>query len=805
MPAPANNDELLDLVRKSGVLDDKRLDGYLARMAGPNAIPPEPSKFAGLMVRDGLLTHFQAEQFLQGKWRRFTIGRYKVLERLGAGGMGSVYLCEHKLMRRRVAVKVLPTAKADDPASLERFYREARAVAALDHPNIVRAYDIDQDEKLHFLVMEFVDGANFQEIIKRTGPMDVLRAAHYIRQAALGIQHAHETAGLVHRDIKPGNILVDRNGIVKILDMGLARFFHDQDDILTKKYDENVLGTADYLAPEQALDSHAVDIRADIYSLGATFYFILTGRPPFAEGTVAQKLIWHQTRQPKPVRSIRADVPEELAAVLDKAMAKDPGGRYQTPNEMAEALAPWTKTPIPPPPEEEMPQLSPAALSDPSLRPPSTDPPSGLRKQWQVANGQPSTPTAVPRPASSAAAPPVAPSAAPAVAPSAAPAVAPSAASASIRKSGQMPTAASAPAPARPSVAAVQAASKAPVRPALAHVPLRPAPAPARQAAAPVAPDEEEAASWDKLVTDTEDPAAELDTAPRSGARPAPKPGPARKGSGLHALPLSPASKRRLWIIIAASAALVVVLIAIGVWIAITFATGSTPKHPGLHEPLRVDPGDAKAYKTIQAAVDRAGSGDRIILAGDVEEGEVRVRNKENLVIESEHRVTWKYAAGTDTARQMLRVESSPGFQLRGVNLDGAGRADFLVTLFGSCPDLKLSDLELRGFKQSDGRPSAAVNVTNCDGTIGHPIELSDLRITTSDPAQAGVSFTFIQASIQKTQYFTITNSYCAGPGHKAMTTAPDAVKDVKLPDMWSMDPAPPKPPPPVPPVPPGQ
>src|SRR5579884_1107460 len=271
MPAPTTTDEFLELVRKSGVADEKRLSAYLAKLRAAGPVPPEPAKVAGLLVRDGLLTHFQAEQLLQGKWRRFSIGKYKVLERLGAGGMGSVYLCEHKLMRRRVALKVLPTAKAEDPSSLERFYREARAVAALDHPNIVRAYDIDQEDNLHFLVMEHVDGANLQEVVKKTGPMDVVRACHYIRQAALGLQHAHEGAGIVHRDIKPSNILVDRNGIVKILDMGLARFFHDEEEVLTHKFTDDVLGTADYLAPEQALDSHSVDIRADIYSLGATF------------------------------------------------------------------------------------------------------------------------------------------------------------------------------------------------------------------------------------------------------------------------------------------------------------------------------------------------------------------------------------------------------------------------------------------------------------------------------------------------------------------------------------------------------
>src|SRR5262249_30050525 len=156
----------------------------------------------------------------------------------------------------------------------------------------------------------------------------------------LGLQHAHATAGLVHRDIKPGNILVDRNGIVKVLDMGLARFFNDEEDNITKKYDESVLGTADYLAPEQAVESHEADIRADIYGLGATFYFCLTGRTPFQEGTVAQKLIWHQTRQPKSVRALRSDVDESLAAVIEKMMAKRREDRYQTPLAVAEALAP---------------------------------------------------------------------------------------------------------------------------------------------------------------------------------------------------------------------------------------------------------------------------------------------------------------------------------------------------------------------------------------------------------------------------------------------------------------------------------
>src|SRR5262249_28254454 len=195
--------------------------------------------------------------------------------------------------------------------------------------------------------------------VKQHGPLEPLRAANYIRQAALGLQHAHE-AGLVHRDIKPGNLLVDRAGTVKVLDMGLARFFNDEQDALTKQYDANsVLGTADYLAPEQAIDSHGVDIRADIYSLGMTLYFLLAGQSPFQDGTVAQKLIWHQVRQPKPLRELRPDVPEGLSAVLDKMLAKDRTQRYQTPLEVAQALEPWTGAPIAPPSDQAMPAPSP--------------------------------------------------------------------------------------------------------------------------------------------------------------------------------------------------------------------------------------------------------------------------------------------------------------------------------------------------------------------------------------------------------------------------------------------------------------
>jgi serine/threonine protein kinase len=362
MPAPATTDDLLDLVRKSGLIEPERLEAFVGQLADGAAT--EPRELVARLVEAGLLTNFQGEQFLLGKWRGFTIGKYKVLERLGSGGMGTVYLCEHLVVRRKVAVKVLPTSKADNPSALGRFYREARAAGVLDHPNLVKAHDIDQDGGLHFLIMDYIDGSNLQEIVVRFGPMSVERAAHYVAQAAAGLQHAHD-AGLVHRDVKPANILLDRAGTIRVLDLGLARF-SDPTDQLTLKYDDkNVLGTADYVSPEQALNSHEVDARADIYSLGATFYFLLTGQPPFPGGKIAQKLIWHQVKEPTPVGQLRPELPEELAAIVTKMMAKDPARRYQRPAEVIEALSPWTALPIAPPSESEMPRLSPAVAGGP--------------------------------------------------------------------------------------------------------------------------------------------------------------------------------------------------------------------------------------------------------------------------------------------------------------------------------------------------------------------------------------------------------------------------------------------------------
>jgi len=361
MSAPATADDLIKLIQKSGLIDEPKLAAFLEQHQNDGVMDSDAQQLANIMVRDGLLTYFYKEQLLMGKWRGFTIGKYKLLERIGIGGMGQVFLCEHMMMRKRLAVKIMPPARASDPVSLGRFYREARVASGLDHPRIVRTYDIDQDGPLHFLVMEFIDGSSLLEIVKKFGPLSINRACHYVKQACEGLEYAHQR-GMIHRDIKPGNIIVDRLGVARLLDMGLARLYQDEQDQLTIKYDDkNVLGTADYVSPEQTKDSRNIDIRADIYGMGATFYFLVAGQPPFPDPNVAEKLVAHQTKKPRPLRELRHDVPPGISKVIEKMMAKSPADRYQTPQEIVTALEVWTRTPAELPPDEWMPRFSPAA------------------------------------------------------------------------------------------------------------------------------------------------------------------------------------------------------------------------------------------------------------------------------------------------------------------------------------------------------------------------------------------------------------------------------------------------------------
>lgn len=346
-------ESFLNLVRQSRLLDQEQLDTLLVEFEQRGVDVSKSRAIADALVEADVLTAWQVDKLMKGKHKGFFLGKYRLQELLGKGGMSSVYLADHVLMRRRCAIKVLPHKRVNDSSYLARFHREAQAVASLDHPNIVRAYDVDREvdgeTEIHFLVMEHVDGLSLQELVNERGHCEFRKAAEYIRQSAMGLGHAHG-AGLVHRDVKPGNLLVDFEGVVKILDLGLARFFEDEEENpITLRHDEKVLGTADYLAPEQALDSHGVDARADIYSLGCTFYFLLTGHPPFTEGTLAQRLMWHQTRAPAPIIEDRPDVPQPLVEIVDRMIAKDPDGRFQVVTEVADHLAAWLEgRPAPP-------------------------------------------------------------------------------------------------------------------------------------------------------------------------------------------------------------------------------------------------------------------------------------------------------------------------------------------------------------------------------------------------------------------------------------------------------------------------
>jgi formylglycine-generating enzyme required for sulfatase activity/tRNA A-37 threonylcarbamoyl transferase component Bud32 len=354
---PTTTLTVADLVARLGehqllsAAQQEELTGELqARFADLRALAKE-------LVRRGWLTPYQANLLVQGKGQELVLGQYVILERLGEGGMGRVYKARHRRLDRIDAVKVIRPEHLDNPAAVQRFQREARSAARLDHSNIVRVYDAGEAGGTHYLALEYVEGKDLGRLVKESGPLPVALACDYARQAALGLQHAHKH-GLVHRDIKPQNLLLsssplapgEREGggegtvrVVKILDMGLARLQHaaaeDKSSSLTGE--GAVVGTMDFLAPEQALDAHRVDIRADLYSLGCTLYYLLTGQVPFPGGTAAEKILKHQKAAPTPAEQLRPELPVGVAVLLGRLLAKRPAERYQTPAELAGALRPF--------------------------------------------------------------------------------------------------------------------------------------------------------------------------------------------------------------------------------------------------------------------------------------------------------------------------------------------------------------------------------------------------------------------------------------------------------------------------------
>jgi serine/threonine protein kinase len=289
------------------------------------------------------------------------LGHYRIVERLGAGGMGQVYKAVHPVMERTVALKIISPKLVQESSARARFQREVRHAARLIHPNIVVAHDAAEEEGLWFLVMEYIEGRDIAQLLSRYGRPSVAMACEIIRQAALGLQYAHEH-GMVHRDIKPANLMVTsarpRSGVssvqgwpevplVKILDFGLARLSVSENagpgtgETLTRE--GCIVGTPEYMAPEQARDSRVVDIRSDIYSLGCTLYMMLAGRPPFKAASSVEMAVMHLNQLPEPVARYNPNLPPELSAVVHRMLAKKPDDRFQTPGAIANALLPWAR------------------------------------------------------------------------------------------------------------------------------------------------------------------------------------------------------------------------------------------------------------------------------------------------------------------------------------------------------------------------------------------------------------------------------------------------------------------------------
>lgn len=353
----ANGSSFREAVLRSGLITSEqvtRVEGEL-RLEG-EAAPTRDEQLAAGLVQRGLLTPYQAAQLKEGR-TKLNLGPYQITDYIDKGGMGQVYKAVHKVMGRVCAVKVLPLHKST-PESIANFMREIRTQAQLDHPHLVRAFDAGQDGRVHYLVTEYVPGTDLRRLVRSQGPLTMRQAASVIMQAALGLEHAH-TRGLIHRDIKPGNILVTPTGVAKLSDLGLAGFIHEADEDPRMG---RIVGTPDYVAPEIIDNPNQVERISDIYSLGCTLYYAVTGKVPFPGGTTAEKLRRHRIETPWHPRRFNPEISEEFVEIIADMMEKDPRARLSVAAEVAARLEPWaadaspfptsplTKSPWMPPP-----------------------------------------------------------------------------------------------------------------------------------------------------------------------------------------------------------------------------------------------------------------------------------------------------------------------------------------------------------------------------------------------------------------------------------------------------------------------
>jgi serine/threonine protein kinase len=327
-------DQFVATVIATRLVPETEVGAVAARLSSGGA-PRDAEALAAELIRLGKLTAYQAAAIRQGKTKGLLIGDYLVLNKIGSGGMGLVLKARHRQRDRVVALKLLPPSFSRDRAAVIRFRREASAVAKFRHPNLVSAIDSGETHGLLFMVMEFVDGRDFSRIVKEKGPLPVAQTIECIIQAARGLQEAH-AHGIIHRDIKPANLLLDSSGTVKVLDLGLARM-NQLDDFVAASHSGSdltvsgaIMGTVDYMSPEQAYDARTADGRSDIYSLGCTMHYLLTGRAPFGGETFMERLLGHRERPIPSLRTCRRDVSPALDAMFHRLMAKSPKDRPQT-------------------------------------------------------------------------------------------------------------------------------------------------------------------------------------------------------------------------------------------------------------------------------------------------------------------------------------------------------------------------------------------------------------------------------------------------------------------------------------------